>query len=71
MTPDTWPAWRPIETAPKNGAPILLHDRVVGLLTGWWDGTAWCHSWDNETIANQEWITHWLPLPPPPGGGMP
>ena len=77
--PDPWPAWLPIETAPKDGTRVLL--------TGWWEddptsGHRWtCDGfWDDLT---EEWFehpdrvptdgalvppTHWLPLPPPPEG---
>jgi hypothetical protein len=58
--------WRPISTAPRDKTMVLLWDRVVGVLHGWWDGAAWVHSWDSERIPGQECITHWQPLPPPP-----
>jgi len=66
--PDPWPAWRPIESAPRDKTPILVWDRIAGVLTAWWDGVEWCHLWDSEPIPMPECITHWLPLPPPPEG---
>ncbi|WP_408015527.1 DUF551 domain-containing protein [Rhodovarius lipocyclicus] len=61
--------WLPIESAPRDGTFVLLWDRVVGLLHGWWDGKHWVHSWDSEIIPGQRDLTHWRPLPTPPGGG--
>lgn len=69
---DTWPAWRPIASAPKDGAtPILT-----------WDGSCyavvvWCGCRQEWLLVEREnnrancesptdWlgITHWMPLPP-------
>ena len=58
--------WQPIASAPRDKRTILVWDRVVGVLTAWWDGDAWVHSWDSETIPGQDALTHWQPLPPPP-----
>ena len=58
--------WQPIETAPKDRTPVLLWDLVVGVLVARWDGAAWPHYWDSETIPGQDELTHWRPLPPPP-----
>lgn len=77
--PDPWPAWRPIETAPRDGTEILLYEggddpRCV---VGYWDADTF-----NGDDARPTWrtndgeildflhepITHWLPLPPPPEG---
>lgn len=62
--------WRPIETAPKDGAPILCfdeeYDRIfVGAFTkimetGKMEWAANIHSF---VVFNP---THWTPLPPPP-----
>lgn len=74
--------WRPIETAPKDGAPILAastnHDarEVVcwqdGEDSGSLDPDAVCEGWVNAGVnkdrfyANPRWFTHWMPLPPAP-----
>lgn len=51
-------AWRPIETAPRDGREVLLlssSGRRVAL--PWGGGYAWSDTY-----------THWQPLPPPPAG---
>lgn len=70
--------WQPIETAPKDGTPILLScvrdrtgKRCVAL--AWWDGGMWADAmyWSD---ADQQFsiplfvsnTTHWMPLPTPP-----
>lgn len=70
-------SWQPIETAPKDGAPILS-----------WDGSqcaviAYCgckKTWhllegDNEPHEScpTPWkgVTHWIALPAPPGEPIP
>lgn len=74
--------WRPIETAPKDGTPILIwqpdnrhHDEIDGCkfddpryAIGYW--RAWAKSeWDmGWGNRNQAHVnpTHWMPLPAPP-----
>jgi hypothetical protein len=68
-------AWKPIETAPKDGSTLLLYcpdgdlpaDRVVG---GWWDDFG---PYRKEMGGDGVWSfdlpgepTHWMPLPEPP-----
>lgn len=57
--------WRPIETAPKDGTPILLYRR--GQYTGYYGGadSGWRF---NDPLKTGMWPlpTHWHPLPPPP-----
>ncbi|MDW9447152.1 DUF551 domain-containing protein [Sinorhizobium meliloti] len=62
--------WQPIETAPKDGMPILAtfwlwdnpeEGRGVDVVS--WDGAGW--STDAYPVYPP---THWQPLPAPPGG---
>ena len=66
--------WQPIETAPKDGTPLLLASRSdVGpnyTAVGVWDcdsaeegGQCWR---DRIFDADQLAPTHWMPLPDPP-----
>jgi hypothetical protein len=57
-------SWQPIETAPKDGTPILAYDG--GIWVAWWFVT-------NERIKGWATLdhviddpTHWMPLPDPP-----
>lgn len=62
--------WQPIETAPRDGALLLLacsnwpHSEVLGKpvpikVGGYWDGR-----WN---VFGASWEpTHWMPLPAPP-----
>lgn len=57
--------WQPIETAPKDGSPILLYSSDDGCHQGYWfegsDDTGWC----TDGLFSNGW-THWMPLPEPP-----
>ena len=64
--------WQPIETAPKDGRPILayghiaLSNHAIGVVV--WSETYGL--WDAENDPDQgPWDskpTHWMPLPEPP-----
>ena len=66
-------AWQPIETAPKDGALVLLcRIGVTSTWPAWWrqrkafdrrHKTGW-HSSMNSPIKFSP--THWMPLPAPP-----
>jgi hypothetical protein len=64
--------WRPIETAPQDGARILLLWKHRPASVGWWtdeeSGTGWKCDGDMvvPAAAYQSDATHWQPLPPAP-----
>jgi len=66
------PQWQPIETAPRNGASILV--RCVGAVESFvvvaWDkkGSKWVRSWTlaNDNVQQPKHPTHWMPLPEAP-----
>jgi hypothetical protein len=66
--------WQPIETAPKDGRPILGFGICDGEVSGRGVEPAaavveWCGSW---TVGATDYYgvtmeaTHWMPLPDPP-----
>jgi len=73
-------AWRPIETAPKDGTLIVLHVDWERLSVVGYFGPmkhdphdsvdnqhTWRVAWDESRIADgYDAPTHWQPLPPPP-----
>lgn len=63
--------WRPIETAPKDGTPLLLlwPDAAEKMAVMWWDEYVenWLGYYDGINPGYQP-PTHWMPLPPPPAG---
>lgn len=58
--------WQPIETAPKDGKPVLLWKEptkehyVAAFIRG--DHPGWCTPDGFEIFR----ATHWMPLPHPP-----
>lgn len=64
--------WQPIETAPKDGTEVL--GVVAGSLgtasvTCMVEGEWQCSDFDEYEYVSCTWEpTHWMPLPPPPGG---
>ena len=69
--------WQLIETAPKDGMPIIAYQPGATLQNGWSYpesvGIAW---WNNGDSLNpphwsgpanpRDYPTHWMPLPKPP-----
>ena len=52
--------WQPIETAPKDGTPILVFDEGAICIATFADD----YWWDNGAMTIPP--THWMPLPDPP-----
>jgi hypothetical protein len=60
--------WQPIETAPKDGTPILIYETTLGPVTYvcFWNSF---HEYWVEAEGEQYSSfnpTHWMPLPEPP-----
>lgn len=57
--------WQPIETAPKDGAEILIGwpDDVQ---IGWWERSRGYFGWHEASSPRTMQPTHWRPLPAPP-----
>lgn len=69
-----YPAWRPIETAPKDEARLLLF-RGDSVSIGWHDPERFHKNprpfWNSSGAVGRRWCqdhppTHWMPLPLPP-----
>ena len=65
--------WQPIETAPKDGASILVWDGKVVREVSWqdrWYGRTeqpgWMIANCDEEYGYYVEATHWMPLPKPP-----
>jgi hypothetical protein len=66
--------WQPIETAPKDGTKFLAlmrggnGDIEIAFHT---DGEYGGFRVDSyaPTMINEDWMTHWMPLPKPPALG--
>jgi hypothetical protein len=74
--------WQPIETAPKDGTPVLIAE-CSALIDGrphWYIDTAvnfyeldvrekdvWREREGSDVVCDSP--THWMPLPAPPSGG--
>lgn len=66
--------WQPIETAPRDGTPVLVTDGEVVLMREWLDGgtpdlIGW-HGEDGFMVDSDDPPTHWMPLPAPPLGAV-
>ena len=62
--------WQPIETAPKDGARVLLCASGGAVWMGHWIGRSGAHvinGWTRFNCVDIDWNpTHWMPLPSPP-----
>ena len=78
--------WQPIETAPKNGAVILIYRDRKSVKANWLNvkeedvyAARWMEDFDSEDpwqvlcsehgdnfLPDDDYITHWMPLPDPP-----
>jgi hypothetical protein len=62
--------WQPIQTAPKDGACVLLYDNTCEEpVVGFWHASGWLVAWDHsryDTNFPGCDPTHWMPLPEPP-----
>lgn len=66
-------AWQPIETAPRDGTPILCFrpdalghgfSDQSGIDVLWWEDGSWTYDGDGRISIDPP--THWMPLPAPP-----
>ncbi len=60
--------WRPIESAPKDGRPVLLTARGGQIGVCFWSDDRWIYHGLTPVIDADWWDapTHWRPLPAPP-----
>jgi hypothetical protein len=68
--------WQPIETAPKDGTPILAFSKTLNHVLVKYDAvrqperdrvmgrTLWRVEWDGDYLSSEP--THWMLLPPAP-----
>jgi hypothetical protein len=56
--------WQPIETAPKDGAEILVIDKAQQCWLSMWNRKT--EMWESDYLDNLKGLTHWMPLPAPP-----
>lgn len=64
-------AWRPIDTAPKDGRTVLLgRIGATRAYTGEYV-TAGASGWWRDTHGQQREPTHWMPMPPTPYAAQP
>lgn len=58
--------WRPIETAPKDGALVLVSNTGGSVCIASWSGKK--RKYWRYFLGGEMWTqpTHWMPLPEPP-----
>lgn len=69
----TQAGWQPIETAPKDGTPVMLFARHVRAtasirIVGWWNPVikCWIDSVFSPNVPQRIIPSHWMPLPAAP-----
>jgi len=63
--------WQPIETAPKDGTPIVVWDRYLQEpVIAHWSYSLWgihnSYGFNEDGEIPGEDVSHWMPLPPAP-----
>jgi hypothetical protein len=67
----TRPEWQPIETAPHDTLVLLFSFSDGKQEVGYASSGSRRKLSDGSIVSNMSWhghATHWMPLPPPPGG---
>ena len=57
--------WHPIDSAPKDGTPLLTWNGKV-MYVSWWDGIGWAFLKDSHNRTYSHFPSHWMLLPVPP-----
>lgn len=63
-----WWGWLSVESAPKSGDDLIMHDAATGTShVSWWTGYKW-HDPDEHYYSESPAFrpTHWMPLAKPP-----
>ena len=63
--------WQDIDTAPKDGTPILACCGQLKYIVAWGTGTKGKYTWNYHTGFGSPvpfHLTHWMPLPDSPSG---
>ena len=58
-------AWQPIETAPRDGAEVLVWNGSERQIL-WWSDRLNCWTFNDDWEVLEDLLTHWQPLPSPP-----
>lgn len=67
--------WQPIETAPRDGTPIIFGYYDGTVCEGYWMGDPTRNHWgetgwfaiDSDVLTEHPWLPdEWMPFPPPP-----
>ena len=57
--------WQPIETAPKDGAVVVLLNDDGDIIAARFGTDGWWYD-AGDGCWNDAFMTHWMPLPAPP-----